>query len=210
MTSHWEDGRSRPGELLRLVMAGLNTSGLDVQPPGDDKGCQLAIACPGARCALAVSDNGDAEWEYRPTHPADPDLAADLTTVLLTGQTGPQLLPGGRPGRHGTFTGIVGRQLRGRGLDVKLAVFPDDDFLDAHSEIVATSPTTSPAARVIVTDDGSLTWIREHHPWAPARHEPGTCPGAEHAAAVAVAAAVVERITQTMSLLRQNAQAQPT
>ena len=205
MTIHWEDGRSRPGELLRLIMDGLITRGLDVQPPGDDKGCQLAIACPGARCALTVSDNGDAEWEYRPAHPADPNLAADLAAVLLTGQTEPQLWPRDRPGRQGAFKGIVGRELRSRGLDVEVAVFPDDDFLDAHTEIVITTPAISPAARVTVTDDGSLTWRREHRRQSPARHQPG--PGAEPAA---VAAAVVETITQAMSLLRQNAQTQPT
>jgi hypothetical protein len=51
-------GRARPGELLSLVMDGLSGSGLDVRR---DEDCRLAIAWPGARCMLAVSDCGRAE-----------------------------------------------------------------------------------------------------------------------------------------------------
>jgi len=79
-------GLEKPGELLSLVMDGLAGSGLDVRP---GEGSLVAIAWPGARCTLAVSDCGRAEWEYCPGSPADPGLAADLATTLLTGRPGP-------------------------------------------------------------------------------------------------------------------------
>jgi hypothetical protein len=87
--------RTAAGELLRLVVGGLTNAGLDVSAPDDGEG-RLAIAWPGARCTLAVGDGGSAEWEYCPRSPldADPDLAADLATALLTGQAGPLPLLG--------------------------------------------------------------------------------------------------------------------
>jgi hypothetical protein len=94
------------GELLSLVMDGLSGSGLDVRR---DEDCRLAIAWPGARCTLAVSDCGRAEWEYCPGPPADPVLAADLATTLLTGRPGPfPRLTGTR--ERATFKGSVGRE----------------------------------------------------------------------------------------------------
>ena len=80
--------RIAPGELLHLVADGLTDAGLVVRDPGDGEG-RLDIALPGARCTLAVGDCGGAEWEYCPWSPeeADPDLTADLATVLLTGRS---------------------------------------------------------------------------------------------------------------------------
>ena len=79
-------GLEKPGALLSLVIDGLSGSGLDVRP---GEGSMAAIAWPGARCTLAVSDCGRAEWEYCPRPPVDPGLAADLATTLLTGRPGP-------------------------------------------------------------------------------------------------------------------------
>ncbi len=67
----------------------------------------VAIAWPGARCMLAVSDCGRAEWEYCPQPPADPGLAADLATTLLTGRPGPFPCLAGSHERT-TFKAIVG------------------------------------------------------------------------------------------------------
>ena len=115
-----------PGELLRLVMDGLTGAGLDVRPPDGGDSCRLDIAWPGARCTLAVGECGNAEWEYCPSsaEDADPDLTADLATALLTGRAGPQpLLGGGHQRENITFKGIVGLELKARGLDVELAVY---------------------------------------------------------------------------------------
>ena len=164
--------RVRPGELLSLVMDGLSGSGLEIRRDDD---CRLAIAWPGARCTLVVSDCGRAEWEYCPGPPADPGLAADLATTLLTGRPGPfPRLAGSR--ERSTFKGSVGRELTARGLEVGLAVYTDEAAFDAFAEIVATVPGDEDA-QVYVADDGGLTWIREYDAGA-APLGRGSCQGA--------------------------------
>jgi hypothetical protein len=44
---------------------------------------------------------------------------------------------------------------------VDLAVYPDEDYFDAHAEIVVTSPSSEEGAKIFVTDHGRLTWMRE-------------------------------------------------
>jgi hypothetical protein len=179
-------------------MGGLDGSGLDVRR---GEGSLLAIAWPGARCTLAVSDCGRAEWEYCPVSPADPSLAADLATTLLTGRPGPfPRLAGSR--EHVTFKGSVGRELTARGLEVGLAVYTDEAAFDAFAEIVATVPGGDEDAQVHVADDGGLTWIREYQADA-APLGPGSCHGAGPGS---VAAAVVQAVTQAMDCLRASEQ----
>ena len=190
--------RARPGELLSLVMDGLSGSGLDVRR---DEDCRLAIAWPGARCMLAVSDCGRAEWEYCPGSPADPSLAADLATTLLTGRPGPFPRQAGSRERS-TFKGSVGRELTARGLKVGLAVYTDEAAFDAFAEIVATVPSGDEDAQVYVADDGGMTWIREYQAGA-APLGPGSCQGSGPGS---VAAAVVQAVTQAMDCLRASEQ----
>jgi len=179
-------------------MDGLDGSGLDVRR---GEGNLLAIAWPGARCTLAVSDCGRAEWEYCPESPADPGLAADLATTLLTGCPGPfPRLAGSREGT--TFKGSVGRELTARGLEVGLAVYTDEAAFDAFAEIVATAPGGDEDAQVHVADDGGLTWIREYQADA-APLGPGFCQGAGPGS---VAAAVVQAVTRAMDCLRASEQ----
>jgi hypothetical protein len=192
--------RTAPGELLRLVADGLTGAGLDVRAPGDGEGCRLHIAWPGARCTLAVGDCGSAEWEYCPWSPqdADPDLAADLATVLLTGQAGPQpRLGSGHQLENVTFKGIVGLELKARGLDVELAVYCDETAFDTFAEIIATVPGQGDdGGQVCVTDEGGLTWTRDY--WA----ETAAIVSAQVADPASVASSVVEAVTRAMSLLR--------
>jgi hypothetical protein len=191
-------GRERPGELLSLVVDGLSGSGLDVRPGA---GSMVAIAWPGARCTLAVSDCGRAEWEYCPGPPADPGLAADLATTLLTGRPGP--FPRLAESRdRATFKASVGRELTARGLEVELAVYTDEAAFHAFAEIVATVPGGDEDAQVHVADDGGMTWIREYRADA-APLGPGTC---ESAGPGSVAAAVVQAVTQVMDCLRASEQ----
>jgi hypothetical protein len=187
--------------LLRLVADGLTDRGLNIRPPELDGSCRLAIACAGARCTLAVNDWGDAEWEYYPRsgHNADPKQLADLATALLTGRADdfPRL---GREYAHEDITlkGIVGLELKARGLDVDLNVYQDEDYFDAHAEIQVTSPG-SQDAKVFVSDNGCLTWMRDY--WdeaAPIVSEPESCEKIGDPAAVA---AVVQTITRAMSYL---------
>ena len=193
-----------PGGLLRLVADGLTGAGLDVSAPGDGEG-RLAIAWPGARCTLAVGDCGSAEWEYCPWSPqdADPDLAADLATALLTGQAGPQpRLGSGHQLENVTFKGVVGLELKARGLEVELAVYCDETAFDTFAEIIATVPGQGDdGGQVCVTDEGGLTWTRDY--WAEAAamvSAPDRCGQAADPASVA--SSVVEAVTRAMSLLR--------
>jgi hypothetical protein len=197
--------RTVPGGLLRLVIDGLAGAGLDVSALGDQDGCRLDIAMPGARCTLAVGDCGSAEWEYCPwsADEADPDLTADLATILLTGKAGPQpRLGSGHQLENVTFKGIVGLELKARGLEVELAVYCDETAFDTFAEIIATVPGQGDdGGQVCVTDEGGLTWTRDY--WAeaaalgpaPDRCGQGTDPAS-------VAGSVVEAVTRAMSLLR--------
>jgi len=196
-------GRTAPGELLRLVADGLAGAGLDVSPPADGEG-RLDIAWPGARCTLAVGEGGSAEWEYCPWSPADadPDLTADLATVLLTGQAGPQPRLAGHQLENVTFKGIVGLELRARGLEVELAVYCDETAFDTFAEIIATVPGPGDGGgQVCVTDEGGLTWTRDY--WAEtAAITSETKPWGQPADPVSIAGSVVEAVTRAMSLLR--------
>ena len=194
-------GLEKPGELLSLVMDGLSGRGLDVRP---GEGSSLAIAWPGARCTLAVSDCGRAEWEYCPGPPADPGLAADAATALLTGRPGP--FPRLAESREcATFKGSVGRELKARGLEVELAVYTDEAVFDAFAEIVATAPGEGEDAQVHVADDGGMTWIRDYQAdAAPLGPEPG-----QEAGPGSVAAAVVQAVARAMDCLRASKQERP-
>ena len=194
-------GRARPGELLSLVLDGLSGGGLDVRP---GEGSMGAIAWPGARCALAVSDCGRAEWEYCPGSPADPGLAADVATALLTGRPGPFPRLAGSP-ESATFKASVGRELTARGLKVGLAVYTDEAAFDAFAEIVATAPGGGEDAQVHVADDGGMTWIYEYQAGA-APLGPGLCQDVDPGS---MAAAVVQAVTQAMDCLRASEQEQP-
>lgn len=200
--------RVRPGDLLRLVADGLAGSGLTVRAPADAESCCVAIAFPGARCTLEVTDYGCARWEYCPWPPdeADPDLAADLATVLLTGHAGPfPRLGRGHQSQNITFKAIVGLELRARGLDVELVVYRDEDYFDAFAEIVAIAPGAGGGeAKVCVTDDGCLTWTREYGSQAAAVVSgPALCGGIVEPSGVA---AIVESVTRAASYLRPGRQ----
>jgi hypothetical protein len=197
-------GYTMPGELLRLVTDGMTRAGFDVRPPEHDESDRMTIACAGERCTLAVNDQGLAVWDYcpRPSGDANPDLAADIATTLLTGRPGPHPRLRRRRELDGiTFKGLVGLELKARGLDVELAVYTDDDYFDAFAEIVATAPGTGDEARVCVADDGCVTWTRSY--WAEAATimlEPEFRGWIADPASVA--AAIVTTVTRAMPLVR--------
>jgi len=197
-------GRTVPGELLRLVADRLAGAGLDVRPPADADGCRLDIALPGARCTLAVGEGGSAEWAYWPwsADDADPDLTADLATVLLTGQAGPQpRLASGHHRGNITFKGIVGLELKARGLDVELAVYCDETAFDVFAEIVVTVPGRGDGGgQVCVADDGGLTWTRDYLADTAALSGPGLVGQAADQAGIV--GLMVEAVTRAMALLR--------
>ncbi|MGH7734826.1 MAG: hypothetical protein ACREOE_14330, partial [Gemmatimonadales bacterium] len=139
-------------------------------------------------------------WPWSPGD-ADPGLTADLATVLLTGRSGPQpRLGSGHQRENVTFKGIVGLELKARGLDVELAVYCDETAFDTFAEIIATVPGSGDDAQVCVTDDGGLTWTRDYLAEAAALvSAPEPCGQAADPASVA--SSVVEAVTRAMSLL---------
>jgi hypothetical protein len=154
-----------------------------------------------------VSDHGHAEWDYYPGPPgdADPDLIADMATTLLTGRLGPHPRLSRGNQRDGiTFRGLVGLELKARGLDVKLAVYTDEDHFDAFAEIVAIAPGADDETTVFVADDGSVTWTRSH--WPEAVTVPGHEPCGRITDPASVAAAIVGAVTRALSCLSPGGQ----
>jgi hypothetical protein len=125
-----------------------------------------------------------------------------VATALLTGRAGNFPRLGRGYGREGiTLKGIVGLELKARGLDVDLAVYADEDYFEAHAEIVVTSPSSEERAKVFVTDQGCLTWTRDCFDEAAASEsELGLCGSSTDPAAVAVP--VVGSGARAMSYLR--------
>jgi hypothetical protein len=174
--------------------------------PERDGGCRLVIACTEARCTLAVSDWGDAEWDYcpGPGDHADPKQLADVTTALLTGQADDFPRLGHGYGLDGiTLKGIVGLELKARGLDVALAVYPDEDYFDTRAEIEVTNPRSDADAKVFVTDQGDLTWSRHYrNEDATSVCEPDWWRWTTITDPAPIAAAVVGTVTGAMGYLR--------
>ena len=190
MTTTSLAGRAAPGGLLPMVAERLAGVGLDVSAPAEEEdGCRLDIAMPGARCTLAVGDCGSAEWEYWPwsADDADPDLTADLA---------------GHQRENVTFKGIVGLELKARGLEAELVVYCDETAFDTFAEIIATVPGQGDGGgQVCVTDEGGLTWTRDY--WAEAAamvSAPDRCGQVTDPASVA--SVVVEAVTRAISFLR--------
>jgi hypothetical protein len=194
--------RTAPGELLHLIMAGMTQAGLDARPAEHHESDRLAIACAAGSGTLSVSDCGHAVWDYYPgtSGDADPDLTADMATTLLTGRPGPHPRLSRRNRRDSiSFRGLVGLELKARGLDVELAVYTDEDYFDVLAEIVATVPGAGDETMVCVADDGCVTWTRSHWPGAAAVPGPESCDRIADPASVA--AAIVTTVTQALSCL---------
>jgi hypothetical protein len=197
--------RTKPGALMCLVADRLTASGIDVSRPTCEEGLRLTIGYEGVRCTLSISDNGYVEWECCPQGggQADPKQIADLAATLLNGRA--EDFPRQDQGyeqRGITLKGIVGLELKARGLDVDLEVYRDKHYFDAEAEIVITSPGTGDdGAKVYVTDEGSVTWARDY--WAEAATiiwEPEYCGWI--ADPENVADAIAETITCAMPLAR--------
>jgi hypothetical protein len=196
-------GHAEPGDLIRLVADGLAGCGLEVSLSDPEGAARLDITCEAGQCRLSVNDWAYAELDYSPRSrdQADPQLTADLATALLTGRAGPYpRLPGGYLRDGITFKGIVGVELKARGLDVGLEVYEDENYFDVNAEIVITVPGSQDGTKVWVTDEGCLTWTRDY--WgqtATIVFEPEFCGWITNPADVA--ATVVATTTQAISCL---------
>jgi hypothetical protein len=110
-------------------------------------------------------------------------------------------LGGGRQHENITFKGIVGLELKARGLDVELAVYCDEDVFDTFAEIVATVPGSGDDGQVWVTDDDGLTWVRSSCAKTAASAS-GPEPGGQADDPAGVVGSLVEAVTRAMSCLR--------
>jgi hypothetical protein len=186
-------------EVMRLVAAGLAAGGVDVRAdgPGGGEVDHVVIVADGGRCELTVDERGRVQWDYRPRS-ADPKLIADMATTLLTGQGRdlPRLGDGyERPGVR--LKGVVGSELRARGLDVELGVYTDERFFEAYSEIIATNPGDGQDGEVCVNDGGQLLWTRD---FAAGPEDAGS--GPELANAEELAAEVVAAVLPALAARR--------
>jgi len=78
-------------------------------------------------------------------HPSSCELASDAPTGVHRD--------------NGELAQMLGKKLESRGLDVRLATYPDDERQDRHIEqIVVTNPRSPERGEVRVSDDGSVTW----------------------------------------------------
>jgi hypothetical protein len=151
-----------PGAAMRAVADKLAAHGFDVRGPGWAEGrCLRVTNLPGTTCDVTVEDDGFAVWEYwrGASKGADPDRLTGLVMRLLTGDSA------GRP-RAGAasrnFTaglqGIVGRELRAKGLDVDLDVYADHASFEVVAEIVVTNPAHPERGQVRVGGEAGLMW----------------------------------------------------
>jgi hypothetical protein len=149
---------------MRLAGRELARRGLSVLYPEREEARHLTLTSDaGMRSALCVMDNGTVRWEWPgPEDRApDPRQVTGVVTGLLTGHS-PDYQDAGPAysGEDLTLKGIVGLELRARGLDVALEVYADDEFLDVDARIAVTSPPAGTDAQVRVSDDGSIRWDR--------------------------------------------------
>jgi hypothetical protein len=124
-------------------------------------------------------------------------------SAVNPGRAGPQpRLGSGHQRENVTFKGIVGLELKARGLDVELAVYCDETAFDTFAEIIATVPGQGDGGGLVcVADDGGLTWTRDYLVEAAALvSAEGLCGQAADPASIA--GSVVEAVTRAMSLLR--------
>ena len=171
-----------PGYLQRLTTERLAVAGVPVAHAAAFGGAaQLAIGFPapplrgrrsrnerGAYCFLTVDDAAELNLHPWPAAPADPHWLADIAAALVTGNPGHGPCHTGTEGRDLTLKGIAGMDLRHRGFDVALGVFPDDHYFDVAAEISAAAPgsdaDSGETGTVDLADDGILCWKRNYLP----------------------------------------------
>ncbi|HEY2574916.1 MAG TPA: hypothetical protein VGI74_01270 [Streptosporangiaceae bacterium] len=146
---------------MRTVGDKLTAHGFRIRQQDEEGQSVAIIGQRDIRCELTVTDSGYVQWECsrRDDGEIDPKKLADLATILLTDREGTFPQAGDGYSVAGiTLKGIVGRELKARGLDVAVEVYADESFYGSAAEIVAANPETGEDATVCITDDGSVVW----------------------------------------------------
>jgi hypothetical protein len=154
-------GDMRPGKLMHLVADKLKVRGFDVHLPTWENECRISIERWGGHWDLTVDDFGLVELDFIPwaSGKADPKLAVDIATFMLTGKDQDHLCQGAENNAQGmSFKGIAGNELRAKGFNVDLEVYEDDSRFEVLTEILVTNPAIHPNASIRIGDDGGITW----------------------------------------------------
>lgn len=154
------------GELMSLVARRLTSRGARITYPGSPGGRRMRVAELGGMepFDLSIYDDGDVQFHgYISKRKPDPRKAADVATVLLTGRTGPFEYLGDGHGKGGiSFKGIVGLELRARGLSAELKTFEDAQYLNAEAWVRVTNPQDGSDSEIFLGDDAEITWVRDY------------------------------------------------
>lgn len=152
-----------PGEFLRLVAAELTGTGLDARLAACDGSFYVTVGgLNGVHCEVTLGDRyGSVACQYWP-HAGVTFSVMDsmsLAVSLLTGEaiTG---IPGpdGRMPAGDSLMSVAGRELKARGFDVWLDVDTSQLIYQAVAELVVTNPGGLEYPKVVIAEDGSVTW----------------------------------------------------
>jgi hypothetical protein len=160
-----QDEQASDGMAADAVLAvadGLTGHDFDVLEPASDGSRYLQVT--NARNALSeitISENGRANWEYRPFCGSAPGPVQVMYMVMdVLGGNGDECrraCPRRPPNL--TLKSIVGRVLRECGMQVRVAEMSrDDDFAELHAEIMVANPARPGRGFARVGDDGMIRW----------------------------------------------------
>ena len=159
---------SRAGEaaMMRAVAGKLRDMGIDFRFPDDAEGrCLVIVNAKNARSDITVEECGCLVWDYWPLSGSgtDPVDIAGMVLGVLGGHVTDWPLPASRALR---LKSAVGQVLQAHGLDVTMSVHEDNQTFEVTAEITAVSPELPECGRVLVTDDGLVTWelCHDDHP----------------------------------------------
>jgi hypothetical protein len=160
LDSNHTEPASSAGEaaMMHAVAGKLRDMGIDVRFPDDDEGrCLVIVKAKNARSDITVEDCGCLVWNYRPLSGSETD-PADITGMVL-GVLGGHVTDWPPPAnRTLTLESAVGQALQAHGLEVTMSVHKDNKTFEVTAEITAVSPELPECGRVLVTDDGLITW----------------------------------------------------
>lgn len=144
------------------VADGLTDQGLDVRDPACEKAHILKItSARSLLCEIIISQSGLVTWEYLPLTGSGAD-PAQVTKMIMSALGTDGADYSGVPPRQCpglTLKGTVGRELRERGMQVRLSVIaPDDVLCEVYSDIEVMNPEKRSRGRVLFDDDGVIRW----------------------------------------------------
>lgn len=147
--------------ISRLIADSLNEQDFSVQDPAEEGDRLLRVVnARQAYSQVIISDTGVVTWEYIPFdgRRADPGQLVYMILGILNGEPG-TVLAAPRRSAGPTLRGMVGRTLRNCGMQVGLRNPPYNDlFCEVFADLVITSPSRPERGKVILTDEGMITW----------------------------------------------------